>query len=97
MSRHRQRRPDQCNLGRQVPSYRCCASAVVGRTSAGDFIRTEIGDKIFQAMTGWFSSITRAAPTESTWGPNTARMTAFNPGKTWRRVTDATQAPAEAR
>jgi hypothetical protein len=34
-------------------------------------------------------------------GPNTARiasgMTAFNPDKTWRRVTDATQAPAEAK
>ena len=34
-------------------------------------------------------------------GPNTARiaagMTAFNPDKTWRRVTDATQAPAGAK
>jgi Protein of unknown function (DUF2950) len=34
-------------------------------------------------------------------GPNTAGiaagMTAFNPDKTWRRVTDATQAPAEAK
>jgi len=34
-------------------------------------------------------------------GPNTARiaagMTAFNPDKTWRRVTDATQPPAEAK
>ena len=34
-------------------------------------------------------------------GPNTARiaagMTAFNPDKTWRRVTDATQPPAEVK
>jgi hypothetical protein len=34
-------------------------------------------------------------------GPNTARiaagMTAFNPDKTWRRVTDATQPPADAK
>jgi hypothetical protein len=52
MSRHRQRRPDLCNIGREVPSYRCRVAAVAGRTSASDFICSEIGDKIFQAVTG---------------------------------------------